>query len=219
MGHCGSLSTTDNLNKMTRVDPYLLSYMEEKLALLALLFCRNLATICRQIEMELGDKENTSVNTQSGQYQWRRMPMGLVNNSAIFQRTLDASLARILAKTCYVYLDDIIIFCQSLDQYLKDIETVLRRQQATGLKLLPSKCQFPIRDLKYLRHFLSEEEFRLDPETTHCVNEFPGTTIVKEKCEFLGLIVYCRRHIPDFFENAKSLTALTSKKGTFSWSM
>lgn len=210
-----------DLNKVTRVDPYPLPNIEETLALLGSAHYFSVVDMAAgywQIEMEPSDKEKTAFNTPSGHYQWKRMPMGLVNSSAIFQRTADAILAGILGKTCYVYLDDIIIFSQSFDQHLKDIETVLRRLQAAGLKLKPSKCQFLKQEVKYLGHILSKNGVRPDPEKTRCVNEFPRPTTVKEVRQFLGLIGYYRRHIPEFAEKAKPLTALTSKKVTFSWS-
>lgn len=100
---------------------------------------------------------------------------------------------------------------------MRDIECVLRRFQAAGLKLRPSKCQFLRQEVKYLGHIVSAEGVRPDPEKEEAVRDFPRPTKVRDVREFLGLVGYYRRFIDNFSKIAKPLTVLTSKSATFEW--
>lgn len=142
--------------------------------------------------------------------------MGLVNSAAVWQRTADVVLAGLLGKICYVYLDDIIIYGNSLEEHLEDLKTVFQRVRAAGLKLKPSKCQFLKPEVKYLGHIVSAEGVRPDPAKIACVRDFPAPQNKTEVRRFLGLMTYYRRHVPHFAEVARPLTQLTGKK-PFTW--
>lgn len=209
------------LNKVTRIDPYPLPNIQETISQLGaarFFTVMDMASGFWQIEMDENDKEKTAFNTPTGHYQWRRMPMGLVNSSAVWQRTADVILAGLVGKSCHVYLDDIIIYSETLEQHLIDVETVLVRFRSAGLKIKPSKCQFLKDQVKYLGHILSREGVRPDPEKLSCVRDYPAPRNAKEVRQFLGLIGYYRRHVAGFAEKAKPLTRLTSSKTAFSWS-
>lgn len=208
-----------DLNRVTRVDPYPLPNIQETLSQLG--SARRFTVVDMtsgywQIEMDSRDREKTAFNTPSGHYHWTRMPMGLVNSAAVWQRTADVVLAGLLGKICYVYLDDIIIYSNSLEEHLEDLKTVFQRVRAAGLKLKPSKCQFLKPEVKYLGHIVSAEGVRPDPAKIACVRDFPAPQNKTEVRRFLGLMTYYRRHVPHFAELARPLTQLTGKK-PFAW--
>lgn len=207
-----------DLNKITRVDPYPLPNIQETLSQLGnakYFTVVDMASGYWQIEMDEADKEKTAFNTPSGHYQWKRMPMGLVNSASVWQRTADVVLAGLLGKSCYVYLDDIIIYSDSFEGHLRDIEEIFNRLEAAGLKLKPSKCQFLKPEVKYLGHIVSAEGVRPDPAKVECVQNFPTPTDKTSVRQFLGLLTYYRRHIKNFAETARPLTQLTTKKPFF----
>lgn len=208
-----------DLNRVTRIDPYPLPNILETLSELGsarFFTVVDMASGYWQIEMHEHDKEKTAFNTPSGHYQWRRMPMGLVNSAAVWQRTADVILAGLLGKVCHVYLDDIIVYSSSFEDHLNDLRNVFQRVRAAGLKLKPSKCQFLRPEVRYLGHIVSAEGVRPDPSKIQCVQEFPEPRTKTEVRQFLGLLSYYRRHIPQFAEQARPLTQLTTKK-PFSW--
>lgn len=207
-----------DLNKVTRIDPYPIPNIQETLSQLGnakFFTVVDMASGYWQLEMDERDKEKTAFNTPSGHFQWRRMPMGLVNSASVWQRTADVVLAGLLGKSCYVYLDDIIIYSGSFEDHIRDIEEILNRLKAAGLKLKPSKCQFLKSEVKYLGHIVSAEGVRPDPAKIECVREFPRPTDKTTVRQFLGLLTYYRRHIDRFAEIARPLTQLTTKKPFF----
>ncbi|KAK8785533.1 hypothetical protein V5799_008101 [Amblyomma americanum] len=208
------------LNAVTRIDPYPIPNIQETLSQLGsarYFTVVDMAAGFWQIAMDPADAEKTAFNTPSGHYEWKRMPMGLANSPAVWQRTADVILAGLLGRLCFVYMDDIIIYSDSFDNHLRDIEQVLVRLRAAGLKLKPSKCQFLKNEVKYLGHVVSADGVRPDPEKLRCVSDFPSPTSVRQVRQFLGLIGYYRRHIEEFAKLAKPLTALTAKNVAFRW--
>ena len=69
------------------------------------------------------------------------MPFGLNNVPATFQRLMNKVLRQYIEKFVQVYLDDVIIYSNNLDEYKRYIKVVLKKIRGANLKLKPSKCQ------------------------------------------------------------------------------
>jgi len=74
-----------------------------------------------QIFMKDSDTEKTSFSTNNGKFEFLRMPFGLTNAPRIFQRAMDDILREQVGKTCHVYMDDIIIFSNTIEQHFSDL--------------------------------------------------------------------------------------------------
>ena len=86
-----------------------------------------------QVELDPADKEKTAFATPFGLHQFRVMPFGLTNAPSTFQRLMSLVLSGLCWKTCLVYLDDIIIFSQTVEEHLQRLAEVLRRLKDAGL--------------------------------------------------------------------------------------
>ena len=91
-----------------------------------------------QVEMDPSDKEKTTFVTPFGLHQFHVMPFGLTNAPSTFQRLMGLVLAGLSWSTCLVYLDDIIVFSQTVEEHFTCLADVLRRLNEAGLKLKPS---------------------------------------------------------------------------------
>ena len=76
------------------------------------------------------------------------------HGTTTFQRTLDILLSRYKWRTCLVYLDDVIIFSNNLDDHLSHLEQVLTALSQAGISIKLTKCEFFTREVKYLGHFI-----------------------------------------------------------------
>lgn len=101
------------------------------------------------------DKEKTSFTTNHGHWEFLRMPFGLRNAPATFQRLMDLILRDLLYNTCLVYLDDIVIYSTSLDEHVEKLRKVLERLRQHNLKIQPDKSEFLKRHVEYLGHELT----------------------------------------------------------------
>src|SRR6266498_5849957 len=104
------------------------------------------------------------------------MPFGLKGAPAMFQRLMMKVLGPYLYDFIMVYLDDIIIFFQIMEEHLQYMRKVLKALQKAGLKLKLEKCEFVKKQLKYLGFIIGEFGIKPDPEKVRAIVDQPATT-------------------------------------------
>lgn len=102
----------------------------------------DLASGCHQIDVDPRDVEKTAFSTEEGHFEYLRMPIGLKNAPATFQRVMDNVLTGLTEDHCLVNLDDIIIHASSLEEHELKLRNILKRLRDYNLKLQPDKCEF-----------------------------------------------------------------------------
>ena len=154
----------------------------------------------------------TAFVTPWGLYEWRRIPFGLTNALAVFQRCMETCLEGLTGEIAAIYLDDILVYGASFEDHLENVRKILRRLQQHGIKLKPSKCHLFQREVRYLGRVVSAEGHKIDPADTSAVQALkektPGT--VGELRKLLGFLGYYRRYIQDFSRVAKPLYDLVT---------
>ena len=197
------------LNSKTIKDAYLMPNIEETLDHLhgAKWFsCLDLQAGYWQVEMAEEDKAKTAfcLGGNLGFWECNRMPFGLCNAPATFQRLMETCLKDL--PNCFAYLDDIIIFSSgSLEDHMKKLEAVFQRLLACGLKLKPKKCHLMMKKIKYLGHIVSEQGIEADPEKVDAIQKWPLPSTVQELRQALGFLGYYRRFVKDYSKLAKPL--------------
>ena len=177
----------------------------------------DLASGFHQIKMHPEDAHKTAFSTPFGHYEFVRMPFGLKNAPASFQRLMDDLLRGLQGIILFVYLDDIVIYSNTLQEHEKKINLLFSRLRKAGLKLQIDKCEFLKTEVNYLGHVLSEKGLSPDPKKIEAVRKFPQPKNVKNVRQFLGLAGYYRRFIKDFAKISKPLTKLLQKDTPFAW--
>ena len=170
-----------------------------------------------QVSMDKASQEKTAFTTHVGLYEFQKMPFGLANAPATFQRLMEVVLHGLAREVCFVYLDDIVVVGATWEEHLANLTRVLDRIRREGLKLKLKKCEFAQAEVLYLGHVVSSEGVRTDPAKLAAVRNFPTPTDVKGLRSFLGLASYYRRSVPNFAKVAGALHALTKKGVPFVW--
>ncbi|KAL7291593.1 hypothetical protein TKK_0014634 [Trichogramma kaykai] len=170
-----------------------------------------------QIKLHPDDTHKCAFSTPFGHYEFSRMAFGLKNAPATFQRLMDNVLKGLQGNILFVYLDDIVIYANSLEEHDKKFELLANRLRDANLKLQPEKCNLLERKVRYLGHILSEEGLQVDPKKTEAVVRFPTPKTVKNVRQFIGLAGYYRRFIEKFATIAKPLFKLLQKDTPFIW--
>jgi hypothetical protein len=156
-----------------------------------------------QIAMEERDKNQTAFSFKGRLYEFNRMPFGLCNAPATFQRAMDGIFRKENRKFVIPYLDDIIVYSKTLEDHEKHLRIVLGKLKAVGISLNEAKCKFFRTKLKILGNVISEGTIEADPERIEKLLCYPMPTNLKELRSFLGTVNYER----DFIENLFGLTA------------
>jgi len=110
-----------------------------------------------------------------------------------------------------VYIDDVLIPSDSVDENLETLKRVLLLLKKYGFELNYQKCQFLRKRIEFLGYIITETGITLSPRHTEAVNRFQQPTNVVEVQRFLGLASYFRRFIRDFTLKARPLYSLLKK--------
>ena len=154
-------------------------------------------------------QKSAFVLSSLGKYQFNRVPFGLAQAPAYFQKLINDVL-----KGCNVamgYLDDIISYSRSEKEHLEHLEhlEIFSRLRAAVLKLKLEKCSFFKKHIQYLGHLISEEGIQSLPEKLEIIAKMPAPRNPKEVKQFLGLVGYYRKFVPRFADISRVVTHLT----------
>ena len=183
------------VNSITKKDVYPLPRIDDILDTLSearYFSTLDLASGFWQIEMDPATREKSAFVTHCGLHEFVRMPFGLCNAPATFQRLMQVVLAGLEWKCCFVYLDDILVCSKTFEEHMEHLRLVFERLRRAGLTLKPKKCCFLREEVQYLGHVISKRGILPDPEKTQKVREFPIPTDVTRVRQFVGLASYYR---------------------------
>jgi hypothetical protein len=96
---------------------------------------------------------------------------------------------------CIAYLDDILIYSDSLEEHQWHVRQVLQRLKEVGLTLKPSKCEFHTDKMEYLGYIISPIGKQMDPQKIKTVKDWKEPVNVKGIQSFLGFANFYRRFI------------------------
>ena len=207
------------LNQITKPNSYPLPLIDDILALLgkAKYFTSlDLKSGYWQVLMDEADKEKTAFACHRGLFEFNVMPFGLSNAPAIFQELM-AIVLQGLSQFATAYLDDILIFSETLETHLSHLEAVFDKLRQHGLKLKLKKCSFLQLETHYLGFVINCRGISPDPSKVEAIRSLPTPTCVREVRSFIGMCSYYRRFIPNFSEIAEPIIALTRKYARFKW--
>lgn len=170
-----------------------------------------------QIRIAEGEEWKTAFRTRYGHFEYTVMPFGLTNAPATFQHFINDCLRDYLDVFCTAYLDDILIYSNSLKEHQTHVSKVLQALQDSGVLLKPEKCEFHTQSTKYLGLIIEPGGIKMDPKKVDAVRNWKSPKTLKDVQAFLGFANFYRRFIRGFSALAFPLYKLTRKNTPFSW--
>ena len=170
-----------------------------------------------QVRVTEGDEAKTTCVTRYGSYEFLVMPFGLTNAPATFYNLMNDVLFDYLDAFLVVYLDDIVVYSQTLNEHEMHLRKVFQRLREHKLYVKPENCEFSRDQITFLGHKISEGQIRMDERKVQAVIDWPAPTKVTELRSFLGLENYYRRLIKGYSKIVSPLTDLLKKNRAWDW--
>src|SRR5258705_418946 len=158
-----------------------------------------------------GDKPKTTFRTCYSSYKWRVMPFGLSNAPAAFQRFINEVLGDLMDVCMVGYLDDILVYSDSLEDHQNHVWEVLWHLHKVGLYANLKKCKFHTDTMEYLRFILSPKGLQMDPTKVSTIQDWPEPQKVRDVQAFLGFANFYWRFIHTYSEMTHPLNHLCKK--------
>ncbi|GKB85284.1 reverse transcriptase domain-containing protein [Tanacetum coccineum] len=166
------------------------------------------------------DEEKIAFITSQGIFCYTKMPIGLRNAGATYQRLVDKAFHKQIRRNLEVYVDDLVIKSRTEDEIVRDIEETFRTLWEINMKLNPKMCTFRVEEEMFLGYKVSTEGLKVCPDNGDAVLSLPSPKYLKdvqklnEKLASLNrfLAKSAEKSLP-FFKTLKKCT----KKSDFHW--
>jgi ribosomal protein S18 acetylase RimI-like enzyme len=210
------------LNEMTIKNRYplpLISELFDRLKSAKYYTRLDMAEAYNQLRIAAGDEWKTAFRTRYGHFEYLVMPFGLTNAPASFQAYANDCLREFLDLFCVVYLDDVLIFSNTLEEHIAHVKRVLSRLRDFGLTCKLKKCEFHATSLSFLGFIISPEGVSMVPDRVSAIADWPAPQDVHEiQIQFLGFANFYRRFMEGYSRVVTPITNLLRKDQQFDWS-
>lgn len=169
-----------------------------------------------QLPLEEESRKLTTISTIQGLYEFTRLPFGVASAPALFQKFIEDLLGHLsFVKS---YLDDVLVVGgETEEEHWALVIQVLKRLQASGIRLQLSKCMFAKKEVEHLGYVLSSEGIKTSPKKVAAVMKSPTPTNVTELRAFLGLVTFYAKFVPALSSLAYPLYQLLKKEVSWHW--
>nr|GEV08698.1 reverse transcriptase domain-containing protein [Tanacetum cinerariifolium] len=133
-----------------------------------------------QIQLAEVDEEKTTFHTGQGVYCYTKMPFGLKNAGATYQRLMDKAFEGQIGRNIEVYVDDLVVKSYTEAEMMRDIEETLCTLRKVNMKLNPKKCSFGLAEGVFLGYVITPEGIKPCPNKTAAVLQLPSPQTIKE---------------------------------------
>ena len=163
------------------------------------------------------DVPKTAFRTRYGHYEFLVMPFGLTNAPATFMNLMNRVFCPYLDQFVVVFIDDILVYSKDAQEHENHLRIVLQTLRENQVFAKLSKCDFWLKEVSFLGHFVSAEGIRVDLVKIEAIVNWHPPRNVTEVRSFLSLAGYYRRFVQGFSVIASSLTRLLRKGVKFEW--
>ncbi|GKA08072.1 reverse transcriptase domain-containing protein [Tanacetum coccineum] len=166
------------------------------------------------------DEEKTAFTTSQGIFCYSKMPFGLKNARATYQRLVDKAFQRQIGRNLEVYVDDLVIKSRTEEEIIRDITETFKTLRQINMKLNPKKCSFGMQEGMFLGYKVNTDELKVCPEKADAVLSLPSPRCLKDVQKLNGKLASLNRFLSKsaekslpFFKTLKKCT----KKSDFQW--
>ncbi|XP_068213208.1 uncharacterized protein [Palaemon carinicauda] len=162
-----------------------------------------------QIKVRSEDVPKTAFVTPDGQYEFLKMPFGMVNAGATYVKCMQTLLKGL--DNVESYIDDLLVHTKSWSEHLETLQELFQRIRNANLTVRPSKCILASETVRFLGHEIQGGTLSLQETNISKIQSAPKPKTKKEVRSFLGLTGFYRAYVPNYATIAAPLSDLTKK--------
>nr|GEU57138.1 reverse transcriptase domain-containing protein [Tanacetum cinerariifolium] len=173
-----------------------------------------------QIQLAEADEEKTAFHTGQGVYCYTKMPFGLKNAGATYQRLMDKAFESQMGRNIEVYVDDLLVKSHTEAEMVRDIKETFETLRKINMKLNPKKCSFGLAEGVFLWYVITPEGIKPCQNKTAAVLQLPSPQTVKEVQSLNGKLASLNRFLSKSAEKSLPLFQTLKKcikKSDFCW--
>nr|GFA59276.1 reverse transcriptase domain-containing protein [Tanacetum cinerariifolium] len=173
-----------------------------------------------QIQLAEADEEKTDFHTGHEVYCYTKMPFGLKNAGATYQRLMDKAFESQVGRNIEVYVDDLVVKSYTEAEMMRDIKETFCTLRKVNMKLNPKKCSFGLAEGVFLGYVITPEEIKPCPDKTAAVLQLPLPRTIKEVQSLNGKLASLNRFLSKSAEKSLPLFQTLKKcikKSDFRW--
>ena len=168
------------------------------------------------VKLDKASSDLTTFQTCFGRYRWLRLPFGLNSAAEIFQKKV-LELVNDM-EGLVVIADDVVIFGRDQEEHDRRLDLFLERCRATGVRLNREKLEMSLDAITFMGHRITKEGTMVDPEKVKAIRDMAVPVNIHSLRQFLGMVNYVGKFIPNLSKILKPLHNLTKKDITWTWS-
>ncbi|GKA16353.1 reverse transcriptase domain-containing protein [Tanacetum coccineum] len=154
------------------------------------------------------DEDKTAFFTGEGVFCYQKMPFGLKNAGATYQRLVDKVFHDQIGRNLEAYFDDMVIKSTSEEEILADIKETFERFRSINMKLNPKKCSFGIEEGPLLGHLITKQGIQANPSKVKSITDVEQLTTLKDNIQWTQEAKAALQEMKKFAEILPTLTAL-----------
>ena len=194
---------SETINRFTLLDAYPLPLMEDvasELARFEIISGFDLKSAFHQVRLPEKDKIYTAFQAGQKLYQFTRVPFGLRNSSAVFQRIMDNLVSEHQLKGVVTYIDNVYVGGNTQTEHDDNVRKLLKVAGDVNITFNESKSISSVKEISLLGYLISKGIKRPDPDRVKDLIELPPPKNMDEQKRILGLFAYYSQWIPKFSE-------------------
>ncbi|CAM6104292.1 unnamed protein product [Calypogeia fissa] len=167
--------------------------------------------------MAKGDEYKTAMRTRFGSFEILVMSFGLFNATATFMEMMNTIFHDLLDQGVVVFIDDILVYSKMLEEHEQLLKEVFRQLRKAHLFAKPSKCEFAMEEIQFLRHTFTKDRIMSSHDKLIDIRDWERPATAKQVRSFLGFVEFYWRYVKDFAKISRPLSVLTMKNKVFVW--
>ena len=199
---------SQTINRFTQLDAYPQKRVDdliEKVSQYSLFSTFDLKSAYHQVPIKEEEKKFTAFEAAGNLYQFTRIPFGVTNGVAVFQRVIDTIIKIENLQATMAYVDNVTICGDTEEEHNANVEAFLRAADKYNLTFNHHQSILKAKEISLLGYLVSKGQIKPDPERLRPLKELPPPKDKKSQERLVGMFAYYSQWIPHFSDKAHPL--------------